>query len=180
MSRSYSHALAAEQKFKASLGETTSSSSLPKNNIKEPYVKSQIDTNIYEDASLLMKEWMLDIKKHRSLTALEQRITTRFFTEVESGKPISNVKNENIKKEQKSKYIKKTTIEKKQCKSKENCIIWNCIFLHPDTRKSECLCTETSCEKLHQYQAICKNSHHKSDCPMAHSIKELYERTQNN
>lgn len=62
------------------------------------------------------------------------------------------------------------------CKGSDKCIVWKCIFEHPDSRRKECECSEKNCNKLHTWQALCKNPKHPDNCKFAHHIDELRER----
>jgi hypothetical protein len=135
-----------------------------KNKVKTQAPKLDEFSNICDDISLILKDKINNNKIDISL--LERKSIDKFIEMV--SKRINMIPT--------SQSMSSVGNSAGNCSNKNRCIIWNCYRKHPKTRKEECDCNEAKCDKLHQYQAICKNPDHPTNCNMAHNMEELKER----
>lgn len=118
--------------------------------------------DLCDDLILIIKDKIKNDKIE--LTLFERKTVNKFITSFEIKEQPNNTNqthNSNVP---------------QTCNTGDRCIVWYCKFTHSDARNSECKCSETECDKLHQDQAICKNPGHPDNCKMAHKISEVKPR----
>ena len=156
----------AARKAKAS-GHASSSSN---SNYSAPRYSS------HDDVMMILEDKMKNSKIE--LSRIEEKIISEYLVYVQNRKDNNRDKDQ---RDNKSKGDQRDNRDqrdrpKSTCNVGKQCIVWECIFEHPEDRQPECNCNDNECKKLHRNQALCrktKSRDHPADCDMAHSMEDL-------
>jgi len=137
---------------------SSKNNSFTKNNISIPR------SNLHNDVGIILEDKIAN--NQIQLTQFELKTIKKFIEE-------NKLQNKNYHQSRDKPTNNHQDKGPRKCYIGVNCITWMCAYEHPATRRSECSCKETLCNKLHIKQALCKDPFHPDDCAMAHKMSDF-------